>query len=338
MIVDQVREMENQSRCAPGHNAEAEAAVDYEVVIAGGGVAGMQAALMLGRASRRVLVVDAGQPRNSRADAVHGFITRDGAPPEEMYRIARTELEAYPTVETLSGQVTEANRVANGFAVNLSNGTRAQAQRLVLATGRREERPDVEGFDELLGHSIGSCPYCHGYESRNQPLAVLGGSLMSVRLALHLKLRFTDDVVMCSNGGPPELDDDTAAWVDRYNLDIRQDTVVRLESKDGALTGIVFDSGETLARTGLFVKLPLQQTSNLAEQLGCELLDDGSILVDDEYKTTATGVYAAGDAAAQRIPGLYQVIFAAADGAAVGFRVDQDLLLTQIAVDAPTNG
>ena len=313
--------------------------MDYEVVIAGGGPAGMQAALMLGRALRRVLVVDDGSPRNSGAEAIHGFITRDGAAPEEVYRIARKELEAYSSVETLGGQVTEATRLENGFAIDLSNSTRVRTQRLVLATGRRDERPDVEGFDELLGHSVGSCPYCHGYEYRNQPLAVLGSSVMSVRLALHLKLRFTDDVVMCSNGRPPELDDQTAAWVDTYNLEIRQDKVARLESKDGKLTGVVFDSGETLARTGLFVKLPLRQTSNLAEQLGCELLDDGSILVDDECKTTAPGVYAAGDAAAQRNgPGIYQVILAAAAGATVGLRVDQDLLLAQIEIDMSSNG
>jgi thioredoxin reductase len=307
--------------------------MDYEVVVVGGGMAGLEAAMMLGRALRRVLVVDEGQQRNLRSEQVHGFITRDGTPPAEMYRRARADLQAYGTVRLVAMRVDSVSRAEDGFTVLLNDGSRERAARLILATGLRETWPEVAGLDALLTATRGvlTCPYCDGFEVRGRSLAVLGADAMSARLALQLKMRFSSDVLLCTNGMEPELDDVVVASMRAYGLDVRDDEITRIESSDGQITGIVFASGETISRTGLFMKPHLQQPGPLAEQLGATLREDGRILVDDDFCTTAPGVYAIGDGAAQaRATDVHQVILVAAEGSMAGFKVDQNLLLAEV--------
>jgi thioredoxin reductase len=179
-----------------------------DVVIVGGGPAGLNAALTLGRARRSVLLVDSGRPRNAPAQAVHGFLTRDGLPPAELRRIGRQQLAAYPTVEVRDTEVLDVRIVgepSGGFLVTLAEGSVTRARRLLLATGLVDQLPPIDGLAELWGNSVLHCPYCHGFEVRGQALAVLGGDPRAIQLAAHLT-RFSPDVALCTNGAPLEAE------------------------------------------------------------------------------------------------------------------------------------
>jgi thioredoxin reductase len=162
---------------------------EYDVVIAGGGPAGLNAALVLGRVRRQVLVADSGQYRNACAPAMHGFLTRDGADPADLRRIARAELAAYPSVRLADTAVESAAADGGGFEVRLAGGHAAATRRLLLATGLADELPGVEGLAGLWGRGVYHCPYCHGWEVRDQPVAVLGGDDTAAHLALGLVRR-----------------------------------------------------------------------------------------------------------------------------------------------------
>src|SRR5213594_4001133 len=168
---------------------------NYDVVIVGGGSAGLSAALQLGRSRRRVLVSDTGKTRNAVAHESHGFFTRDGATPAELVRIGREQLRPYETVELCSVGVKSAKAHSKGFEITLDDETRIACRKLLLATGVVDEMPEIEGFKELWGKSIFHCPYCHGWEVRDQPLALFGG----IELAELLK-GWSDDLVLCTDG------------------------------------------------------------------------------------------------------------------------------------------
>src|SRR6266536_3178627 len=179
----------------------------FDVVIAGGGPAGLNAALMLGRARRNVLLADSGQPRNKGVHAMHGFLSRDGTDPAALRQTARDQLGAYPTVRVRDLAIQAVVRDAEQFTISLADGSSEQARRLLLATGVADQLPPIPGLAELWGRGVFNCPYCDGWEVRDQPLAVLAANPRNVQLALQLT-RWSPDVLLCSNG-PAELDDDT---------------------------------------------------------------------------------------------------------------------------------
>jgi thioredoxin reductase len=308
-----------------------------DVVIVGGGPAGLNAALLLGRARRRVLVCDTGAPRNAPVAHLHGFLSRDGLPPSELGRIGREQLGAYGSVELRQVQVEAAGTASDdeGFAVTLADGTREAARRLLLATGVVDQLPAIDGLAGLWGRSVFNCPYCDGWEVRDQPLAVLGTDQRALQLALHLT-RWSDDVVWCSNGPlPAPLEEAGRAPLTARGVRLRQEPIVRLEGADGQLARVVFASGEPLERRAAFLHPPTRQRSDLPGQLGCVLLEDGSVSVGDFDQTSVPGVYAAGEMARRPtmpVPGA-QVVIAAAEGAIAAVAIDQDLLLTTSPAD-----
>ena len=171
----------------------------FDVVIIGGGPAGLNAALILGRVGRPVLLADNGQPRNAASAAVHGFLSRDGADPAEIRQTARTELGRYPSIQTRDTTVRTAAPTDDGFEVTLADNTTAQARRLLLATGVTDQLPAIDGLAGLWGRGVYHCPYCHGWEARGQEVAVLGGDDQAAHLALNLA-RLGCDIIVCSNG------------------------------------------------------------------------------------------------------------------------------------------
>jgi thioredoxin reductase len=306
-----------------------------DVVIVGGGPAGLNAALLLGRARRRVLVCDAGTPRNAPVAHLHGFLSRDGLPPAELRRIAREQLGAYGSVELREVQVEAASTAGDGegFVVTLADGTRERARRLLLASGVVDQLPAIDGLAGLWGRGIFNCPYCDGWEVRDQPLAVLGADQRTLQLALHLT-RWSDDVVWCSNGPlPAPLEEAGRAPLAARGVRLHQEPIVRLESADGQLARVVFASGGPLERRAGFLHPPTGQRSDLPDQLGCVLLEDGSVSVGDFGQTNVPGVFAAGDMARRPtmpVPGA-QVVIAAAEGAIAAIAIDQDLFLNNLA-------
>ena len=303
----------------------------FDLVVIGGGPAGLNAALVLARARRSVVVLDSGAPRNAASHAMHGFLSRDGLDPVELRRLGRAELAEYPSAQLVETKVVDAAAVEAGFRVSDGEGRSFVGRKLLLALGVRDELPRVDGFDAVYGQAVFHCQYCDGWEVRNQPLAALGRGPGAMRLAL-LLLDWSADVVLCTDG-PTELSPAEVAHLASQGVQVREDGLARLEGRSGQLERIVFDDGSALARRALFFHGAARVDPGLPAALGCTLTEAGRIEVDEAARTSVGGVYAAGDAA--RRPGQHpasQVIVAAASGALAAIAIHQDLMQEDVGV------
>ncbi len=296
----------------------------YDVLVVGGGPAGLNAALVSGRQRRRVLLVDSGRPRNAPAAEMHMFLSRDGFSPAELRKLGREELSAYSGVELLEDAVTSLVPADGGFEATLSGGVTHRARKVVLATGQVDLVDGVEGLAERFGRGVFHCPFCHGWETRGKTLAVLGRELPQVMLALYVRDRFSDDVVVCTDGHP--VPEQVAGKLAAAGIEVRESPLSRIEGEEDALR-LVFADGETLERQAVYHRAPTRQHSALAEQLGCTLLPDGCVRVDEFQRTSVAGVYAAGDTARmEALPDAVTFVIAgAADGARAAVWIDQEL-------------
>lgn len=293
----------------------------FDVVIIGGGPAGLSAALVLGRCRRRVLVCDDGHYRNAYSRALHGFLTRDGIDPTELRRLGREQLRRYETVEVWDVRVADAASAACGFELALADGRHVRARKLLLATGLRDQWPEIEGARELYGRSIVHCPYCDGWELRDQPLAIYGrGDHKGGGLALELTL-WSRDLVLCTDG-PSELSEHYRARLAAHGIPVREQHIERLEGRDGILERIVFEEGETLARRAIFFSIASRQGSDLAARLGCEFDEKGGVKVDRFETTNIPGLFVAGDASRD----VLQAIVGAGEGAEAAVVINTALL------------
>jgi len=292
----------------------------YDVIVVGAGPAGLSAALMLGRCRRRVLVCDTGRPRNAASHALHGFLTRDGIAPAEFLAVARDQLRQYDTVELRDEEVIEAEcRGDSRFHVALAGGTTFECRKLLIATGVVDNVPDLPGFRELLGKSVFHCPYCDGWEVRDQPLAIYGRGARGAGLSLELTA-WSPDLVLCTDG-PPEIDADGLDRLRRNRIAVRTDRVRALEGRD-RLERIVFATGDPLERRALFFTAGQTQRSPLAVRLGCEFNEKGTVRTGQYETTHLPGLYVAGDASRA----VQWVVVAAAEGAEAAFAINTDLL------------
>lgn len=290
----------------------------YDVIIVGGSYAGLSCAMQLGRARRRVLVIDAGQRRNRYASHSHGFLTQDGRAPADIAADGKRQVLAYPTVSWREGRALQAAQTAGGFEVLLDDGSTVQALRLVLASGVVDELPPVEGLRERWGASVFHCPYCHGYELDQGPIGVIATGPLSMHHGLMLPDWGT--VTFFLNGA---FEPDAAQLAELA----RRGTTVesRLISRITGVADVVLADGSTHAMAGLFVAPRTQQASPLAEQLGCALDEGpmGPVVRTDEMKSTSlAGVFCCGDAG--RAAG--NVAFAVADGAMAGVAAHRTLM------------
>ena len=289
-----------------------------DVVIVGGGPAGLSAALILGRCRRRVLLCDAGNPRNRVSHGVNGFLTRDGTRPEELRGIGREELERYPSVAVRDIEVCDADRIDGGFEVILEGGERLRARKLLLATGLIEDLPDIPGFRHLWGRGTYNCCYCDGWENRDRPLAVYAKGDKGVGLALEM-LIWSADVVLCT-GGPADLAPEDRARLDRHGVRVVETGIDHLQGDD-RLERVAFADGSFLERDALFYIYGVREPTHLAEKLGCELTDTGVIETRSYERTNVPGLFAAGDASRR----VQFAIVAAAEGAAAAFAINTEL-------------
>jgi len=292
----------------------------FEAIIVGAGPAGLSAALILGRCRRRVLVCDAGSPRNAASHALHGFLSRDGIEPAELLRLAREQLGPYQTIELRQGEVTDASRNGKGFVLTLKDNVQVFCRKLLLATGVVDHVPEIEGLGPLYGRSVFHCPYCDGWEMRDQPIAVYGRGEQGLGLALELT-QWSNDLLLCTDG-PSQLSEEGLQRLAGLKIQLREERIKRLEGSDGSLREIVFATGARAARNAMFFSTGQHQRSNLAEKLGCEITEQGCIATGNYEITNVPGVYAAGDASRM----VQLVVVAAAEGAQAAFAINQELL------------
>ena len=300
----------------------------HDVLIIGGGAAGLSAALVLSRARRSVVVVDAGQPRNAPAAHMHGFLCSDGLPPSDLLAAGRREILGYGA-KLVPGTVTAITRSETGpgsaqFEVALDDGLAIAARRILVSTGLRDDVPDIPGLRERWGRDVLHCPYCHGFEVRDQPLGVVGGTSEAI---LHAQIirQWSDDVVYFANGT-------TVGDPDRERFHVRDIAVVdggiaELVIEHDQLTGVRLVSGEVVPRGAVFVRPRFVPTSGLLAGLGCDSDTNGWTTTDQTGRTSVPGVWAAGNAVNPRA----QVITAAGEGSAAAIAINNDLVEEDVA-------
>ncbi|MFF8395573.1 NAD(P)/FAD-dependent oxidoreductase [Streptomyces sp. NPDC016172] len=299
----------------------------YAVVVIGGGAAGLSAALVLGRARHRTLVVDAGEPRNAPAAHMQGYLSRDGMPPAEFLALGREEIARYG-VELVRDRVVEVER-GEDFTVVLAGGRTVRARRLVVATGLKDELPGVAGVAERFGRDVLHCPFCHGWEVRDQPFGVLASSPAGVHQALMVSQWSKDVRFFLHTVAEEELSDEDLRRLAAAGVDVVPGEVAELVVEDDLLTGIRLADGTTHARSVLFVAPGAAPRTGLLEQLGAELHETpfGAYpVVDANGLTTVPGVWAAGNA----IGFSEQVVHAASGGYRAAAAIVGDLLMTDL--------
>ncbi|MFB8146712.1 NAD(P)/FAD-dependent oxidoreductase [Microbacterium sp. NPDC056003] len=293
---------------------------NYDVIIVGGGAAGLTAALVLLRARRSVAVVDSGAPRNAPAAHMHGYLSREGMAPSALLSRGRAEITDYGAT-LIDGEVVD---IAPGFTARLSDGTALTARIILISTGLSDEVPLVPGVSERWGRDVLHCPYCHGYEVQDEPIGVLGGTPDAVAHALLLR-QWSDDVVHFSHTDTLTAEQEEALAA--RGVTTIPGAVARLVVEDDRLRGVELVNGTVVPRSAVFVRPRLIPNGGLLISLGCEMDERGWVRHDAAGRTSRPGVYVAGNAADPRA----QVITAAGQGSAAAIAINTDLVEEEIA-------
>jgi thioredoxin reductase len=296
----------------------------FDVVVVGGGPAGLSAALMLGRCRRRTLVCDLGEPRNRATRAMHGFLTRDGIAPREFLDLGRRELARYDIEFRCVGVVDVAPIDAGHFAVAFADGGRVHARFVLLATGVVDDLPVIPGFHDCYGRSIFHCPYCDGWEWQDRRLTAFGIGRDATGLGLALTT-WSRDVLVCTNGG--RIDRGVRERLARRGVRVETKTVDRLDHADGALTGVVFADGTRADRDALFFTSNQHPQSLIATRLGCSLNRHGTVKTGNMCDTNVPRIFVAGDASRD----AQFVVVAASEGIKAAVAINQALQAEDLA-------
>ncbi len=290
----------------------------YDVIVVGGGPAGISAALVLGRCQRNVLVIDAGLSRNRWSNAMHGFISRDGMNPLEFLEIAREELKPYG-VEWLHARVSQAICHGTHFELADEHGNRFTSKKLMVATGISDYLPELEDIETFYGKSIHHCPYCDGWESRNKPLVAYGIGKVAVGLSMSLKT-WSNDVTLCTDGTNkiPKADLNKLA---RNGVKVKTEKITKLRGDGPYLKFLAFSDHSVIPCEAMFFSMGTYQNTDILQQLNCELNIKGIAKADVKQKTNVPGLYVAGDTTRD----MQQVIIAAAEGTKAGIMINIEL-------------
>lgn len=265
----------------------------YDIIIVGGSYSGLAAGMALGRALRKVLIIDSGNPCNKQTPHSHNFLTNDGKTPTEIARLAKQQVAEYNTVSFHDGFVTAGTKTDNGFIITVQSGETFTAKKVIFATGIKDVMPDIPGFAVCWGISVLHCPYCHGYEVRHQKTGILANGDNGFELA-SLISNWTKDLTLYTNGNSM-LNEQQREKLQKHYINIIETEIDRLEHKNGYIQNILFKDGKKVPVKALYARLPFVQHSDIPQSLGCELTPEGYIKIDAAQKTTVAGVFACGD-------------------------------------------
>lgn len=290
-----------------------------DVIIIGGGPAGMSAALVLGRARRSVLVIDEALPRHRVTRESHGFLTRDGVSPSELRKVAREQIAAYPTVRFVQEKAVGAAGADGEFVVSTDSGETYRARKLLFAIGMKDLPLGIEGLNEVYGKSAYVCPYCDGWEMQDRRIAIIAGSAFGMHLTRTVS-GWSRDLALFTNG--EILPDEEKEQLARRNIPLFETPIRRIESEAGETRSIMLEDGTEIERTAIFFAPRLEPGSDLPSVLGCATTDTGAMSVDEFGRSDVAGIFGAGDGASQK----YQVAAAVAAGSMTATMINSELL------------
>lgn len=292
---------------------------NFDVIIIGGSYSGLSAGMSLGRSLRNILIIDNGKPCNRQAPHSHNFVTHDGKTPSEIAQLAKKDVEKYNTVHFYNGTVVKTVKITDGFGIETSSGEKFQAKKLILAFGVKDKMPDIPGFAECWGISVIHCPYCHGYEVRNDITGILSNGDMAYEFS-KLIFNLTKNLTLFTNG-KAALTDEQLEKLKQNKIILNEDEIKSIEHTNGSIQKIIFKNGKEVALQALYAKIPFEQNLHVSDDLGCELTEQGFIKVDMMQKTNVPGVFACGD----NVTMMRSVANAVAQGNFAGAVVNKEL-------------
>lgn len=292
----------------------------FDVIIIGGSNSGLSAAMALGRALRNVLIIDAGKPCNRQTPHSHNFLTQDGKTPAEISSIAKAQVAQYDTVSFLSGFAVEGKKTDSSFEIITEKGEIFQSKKLILATGVKDIMPEIPGFAECWGISVIHCPYCHGYEVRNQKTGIMANGDFGYEFG-KLITNWTEDLTIFTNG-KSTLTDEQADKLTARRVQIIESELERIEHTYGNLEQLIFKDGSQIELKALYAKADFVQSSDIPLELELEMTDHGHIKVDNFQRTNIPGVYACGDSTTM----FRSVAYAVATGNMIGAVCNKELI------------
>ncbi len=293
---------------------------EFDAIIIGGSYSGLSAAMALGRALRSVLIIDSGRSCNHRAPHSHNFITQDGKTPNKISGIAKQQVQQYPTVQLYDGLATDANIMPQGFAITTQNNNVFKARKIIFATGLKDIMPNINGFSECWGISIIHCPYCHGYEIRNEKTGILANGAIAFHYALLIS-NWSKDLTIFTNGKPTFTQEQTQK-IKRNNILIIEKKITSLEHNEGQLENIVFSDKSIIRLKAIYAKPYFEQHCKIPEKIGCEITEQGILKVDMFQETTVKDIFACGDTASP----LRAISYAIATGSIAGSTLNNRII------------
>ncbi len=295
----------------------------FDVIIIGGSYSGLSAAMALGRALRNVLIIDGGKPCNRQTPHSHNFLTHDGKTPKEISLLAKQQVLAYNTITFFDGFATKGLKTKNGFEIQTESGSIFSATKLVFATGIKDIMPSITGFSECWGISVMHCPYCHGYEVKNEKTGILGNGEYGFEFS-KLISNWTKDLTLYTNG-PSTLTAEQTTKLQQNNIPLVEEEIEELQHYNGYIKHIIFKGGKSAVVKAIYTRTTFVQHCSVPEMLGCQLNDDGYIKVDPTQKTNISGVFVCGDNTTR----MRTVANAVALGTTAGMMVNKELIEEQ---------
>jgi thioredoxin reductase len=295
----------------------------FDIIIIGGSYSGLAAGMALGRASKKVLIIDSGIPCNRQTPHSHNFLTQDGKTPTEIATIAKEQVHTYPTIEFFNGLATYGRKTENGFEIKVATGKTFRADKLIFATGIRDVMAEIDGFAACWGISVLHCPYCHGYEVKDQKTGIIGNGEYGYELC-RLISNWTSNLTLFTNG-ISTLTANQMEKLGKHQIQIVEKEIQRLEHIHGYIEHILFRDGTKSSLKAIYARAPFEQHCKIPETLGCELTEEGYIKVDPFGETTINGVFACGDNSSR----MRTVANAVAMGTTAGITVSKKLIFEE---------